>query len=405
MERSGQMQNMSADGVYIALSNSLSTMRMKYRQVFCADAYDIPTAIMCNVSSPSSAKDMIMRLVKDATKNPQMLAMHVASWQSNPDYTYDSLRQEYSHIDERTFMRDFGAEPPLAADPFLSEGSLVDKIAVDEPWRNLVIEETSGFDSMGGVFKSAISHIVMPDKNIPRMLTIDLGFRKNALALCIFSMADGAKIRLDACMALTPSKDKPINLVDFFDNVTLPIVENFSIKHVFYDRWQSMDQVQRLRDKGIDARIHSLKYAEMAAVRGAIIARSICIPKMPRPMGQSVTMYLESESFLSKESVTQLGIQLLTVRDIGTKMTKPETGDDDIFRAFCLGIDRLSDNEIRKVYLAGAKKVDNGSIVRALGTVRLMHSGDVAMNSMGTMASSDGRAMGSIRTIRKGRKS
>jgi hypothetical protein len=371
--KEGELQSKSADGVYNALSNSLSTMRNKYTRVFSPEFFDIPTAIMVNVSSPSAAKDKMMRLLKDSTKNTRILAAHNSTWLSNPDYTYEGLRLEYSHMDEKTFMRDFGAQPPLASDPFLEDPQYIDSIAVEEPYANLSHIEVVSKDAMGGNFKSAKAIFKNSDPNLPRMITFDLARTDNCLAFCLFSLNKDGKPRLDYALSLKPEKGLIVNMTNFFDEFTLPLCANLNIKHAVFDRWQSFDQVQRLRDKKIDARVVSLKYADMATVRSQITGRSVTIPKLTRPMKDVVEQYLESENdlFLFKEPVSMLGIQLLTSRDLGTKMAKPVDGDDDLFRAFCLGVHMFQDPAVIKQYTAGARTIDGGQTARALGSLHL----------------------------------
>lgn len=360
---------MNADQVYTALANSLATMRMKYNQRFSEDNFDVPPVIMANISSPSSVRDKIMRLVKAAKDNPKMLAFELPTWECNPDYTYDTLRSEFAQMSESDFMRDFGAQPPLASDPFLSDARLIDKMATGSKISNFDILPISGIDAMGDSFKSAELKIVAPDKNTPRLLAFDLGFKKNALAMCMFSITPESKPKLDFCLALMPLKGCPVNIVHFFENVTVPLVQNFNIKFAFFDRWQSLDQVQRLRDMAVDAKVHSLTYKEMDSVRGAIMSQALVIPQLDRPMEEFVKDYIESDSILSNSSAN-LGLQLLTVRDLGHKMTKPLQGDDDLFRAFCLGAVKIQEPNIKKVFLQGPKSLPTGHVVESYACVR-----------------------------------
>ena len=154
-ETKPDLQNQNADAVYTALSNSLTTMRRKYSGIFSEENFDMPPIVMANISSPSSSKDKIMRLVRDAVSNKKILAVHCPTWEANPDYDYSSLREEYAHLDEAVFMRDFGAEPPLAANPFLSEPSLVDKIAVGDKFDAFHVSHIRNPDQGGGFYLSS----------------------------------------------------------------------------------------------------------------------------------------------------------------------------------------------------------------------------------------------------------
>lgn len=389
---------MNADAVYTALVNSLTTLRTKYLKVSGPDQYDLPPPIMANVSSPSSAKDKIMRLAKDARLNTRILAFNIPTWEMNPDYTYESLREEFSHYDELTFNRDFGAEPPLAANPFLSEPKMVEKIALGGPFKGFSATEVIEDDNFGDPFKSTRLTILKPDKVLPRMLTFDLGVRKNSWAVCLFSLTPDSKPKLDFALAITPDIKRKIraNIVDLFENFTVPLVEYFNIKYAFFDRWQSLDQIERLKNMNVDARMHSLTYKEMESVRGSVISQSVVIPELDKPMTDYVKDYVEDKPVDNASAA--LGIQLLTVRDMGHKMTKPLLGDDDIFRAFCLGVVKMADPGIKKDFVE-VVEVSTGHRVACLGTMRSLSDGGGGMyGGVGSVEGEGGKVLGNVRT-------
>jgi hypothetical protein len=112
---------MNADAIHTSLNNSLATMRMKRRQIFNEKNFDVPPILMASISSPSSSKDKIMKLVKASKTNPMIYGVRAASWVCNSDFTEESLLQEFASMDPAEFYRDFGAEPPIESNPFLSE--------------------------------------------------------------------------------------------------------------------------------------------------------------------------------------------------------------------------------------------------------------------------------------------
>jgi hypothetical protein len=397
-EQKTDLQNMNADAIYTALSNSLTTMRTKHRQIWGPTNYDIPPILMSNISSPSSVKDKIMRLSKEAKKNDRILAVHGATWTWNPDYTYESLREEMAHVDELTFMRDFGSEPPIASNPYISEPKLIDKIAVGD-FLGLACVEYTDKDFQGDAYKSARLMCSRPEKLIPRLVSFDLGTTKNSLAVCLFSLTPELKPKLDFAFVIRPEKNVRANIAKFFEDFTIPLCTNYNIRHAFFDRWQSLDQIERLKNMGVNAQIYSLTYKEMDSIRGAIISQSIIIPRLKYSMEQYVKEYIDDIQHIDPLAV--LGLQLLTVRDTGHKMAKPLLGDDDVFRAFCLGVAKLSETNIKKEYLHNnAVKTSGGLTVAHLGVVRTRHgnSGGVGMSSV---EGENGRYIGSIRTRQK----
>jgi len=400
-EQKTDLQNMNADAIYTALSNSLTTMRTKFNLVNGPTNFDLPPIFMTNISSPSSVKDKIMRLSKEAKRNDRILAIQCATWEMNPDYTYESLREEMSHIDELTFQRDFGSEPPLAANPFLSEARVIDKIATGKVFDNFVCQEYQEKDFLGDYFKSVKFTLTKPDKTTPRLISMDLGALKNSLSLCIFSLTPDAKPCLDFALAVKPDPVTKvrINIAQFFESFTVPLVNNFNIKYAFFDRWQSLDQVERLKSMNVHAQIYSLTYKEMDSIRGSILSQSIVIPKMKHSLDEYVREYIDDiESF---DSIPLLGIQFLTVRDLGHKMSKPLLGDDDIFRAFCLGATKMSDPTIKKEFINNQNvKINTNMSVAHLGVVRSRSENGGGVGSS-NIEGDGGRSIGSFRSRRK----
>lgn len=397
---SKELQIMNADEVYASLANSLATMRMKHKIKFNEQHYNHPPIIMANISSPSSAKDKIMSLIKDAKQNEKILAIHEPSWRCNPDYTYESLREEFAHMDELTFMRDFGAEPPIESSPFLADPNVITRIAVLESTPKFRVETIRDKDAMGDNFISGKLDILSADRMTPRLLSFDLGHSKNGLAMCAFSIGPDSKLRLDCIFALSPEKGRNINAAHFFENVTVPLVQNFYIVHVFFDRWQSLDQVSRLRDMRVDASQYSLKYREMEEIKGTVINKGILLPKLENEAGMQfyVDKWMENSLSFEDSPTAALGIQLLTVRDLGHRMAKPLQGDDDIFRAFCLGVNRMNDPKIRKMYTAAHNQSAGSSSVMPLGSV---YSRSEKGFSQGNVVQSDGKALGTLITKKR----
>lgn len=402
-ESKSDAQIMNADAVYTALVNSLATMRMKHKKIFGENNYNVPPIIMANISSPSSVKDKIMRLLKDSKNTSRMLALQKPTWACNPDFTKKDLRDEYSHYDDVTFMRDFGAEPPLESSPFLDDSQVIDKVAVLEQRKRFWVEVIRDKDSMGDQFLSGKLHIERKDPVTPRMITFDLGHSKNGLGMSMFSVGPDGKARLDYIFGLYPERGRNINLAHFFDNVTLPLVQNFNIAHVFFDRWQSLDQIARLRDMKVDASSYSLKYREMEDCKGMLKNKGILIPKIDEheKVNHFVSLWVDNDLDPYENPVAQLAIQLLTVRDLGYKMLKPLEGDDDLFRSFCLGINRLSDPKVRKVYKDGANVGAGGQSVAPLGVVRSKVRGGPGLGSGRQTIQGENGVIGSVGSQRK----
>lgn len=339
---------MNADAIYTSLNNSLATMRMKRRQIFNEKNFDVPPILIANISSPSSSKDKIMKQVKAAKTNPLIYGVQVATWDANPDFTEESLLKEFASEDPAEFYRNFGAQPPIESNPFLSEVNPIDRIAIVPPTNLYEFLIDKDKDALGDNFIYGKLVINQTDTITSRLISFDLGSTKNAFGLSIFKLDSEGRIILESGLVIKPSKSCKIHLPWIYDRITVPLMENYNVKFVFFDKWQSLDQVTRIRDKGINAQVYSLKYSDMDDVRGIVKNRGVLIPKLSKPMAKFKEDWEANDEIEFSEVSATLGIQLLTVRDLGNRMVKPAHGDDDLFRSFALGVCALSNPRIIK---------------------------------------------------------
>jgi hypothetical protein len=342
-----------ADKNYTALNNSLSTLRQKALKKMQQGHYNVPTALMHNASSPSNALDKIMRLVKSSVANPWAVSVHKATWELNPDYSIDSCRSINPSITNVEFERDFGAIPPFSDMPFIGDARIMEKLCDQK--LSKVIETTPKVftDAMGDRYLYLEAKAMRIDKSTPRMLALDNGYKQNAFAAAVFRF-DSVQNKpvLDFGVSLYPQPDIGlyIHFPMMFDHFIKELVKNYRIVQVFYDRWQSLDQIQRLREMKVDAQAHSLSYEkDFLPFRQQLISGNMILP----PMEVKISDVKESQSPLSVTAanpITNLVWQALTVREVGRKIMKPMEGDDDLFRAFVLGGSRFLDEETKKKY-------------------------------------------------------
>ncbi len=384
-EESGGGSHGNADAMHEAMGNSLSTLRAKRLQIFNEKNYDIPPILMVNISSPRSSKDKMMQLVKASRTDSNILGYQLPSWLCNPDYTEVSLRKMYASIDAAKFYRDYGAEPPIESNPFLSEPNLIDRIALAAncPYYSFKIEKD--IDTLGDKFLYAKLDIKQRD-NSPRLLSFDLGTTNNAFTMCVFKVDQDARPVLEHGLIIKPKDGHKIHFPWIYDNVTVPLIKNFNVKFVFFDQWQSLDQVMRLRDSGTEAFQYSMKYADIDQVRGMISNRSVLIPKMRKTMAEHLKAWRESDEYLPDDLSGALGIQLLTARDMGVRFIKPTVGDDDFFRSFCLGVCKLTDLKVIKKLM---QKETGQSHSGGIGTIMSFKGG-------GSVVSTGGSSIGII---------
>jgi len=311
------------------------------------------------------------------------LSNSFVSHNCNPDYTLETLKSEFATMDPLIFNRDFGAEPPLNSEPFISDIRAIQAIATgkQETKMNVNVQiEQSNTGYEGYIYAEGS---FTPDSK-PRIAAFDLGSNKNALACCIMSLDNEGKPCLDYAMALYPRPGYAINIAKVFDMFTVPMVKSLNIKHVFFDRWQSLDQVHRLRGMKVNAEIYSLTYRDLSSVRSLIATQGVVLPTFDKDLSQYISDYLEVDDYRAPTPYVDLAIQLLTIRDLGYAVVKPLIGDDDIFRAFALGVSRLQEPAVKKQYASAVIEGGPRDNQRGLVVTRLPSgapSGYISNNS------------------------
>jgi len=111
---------MSAEEMYRVLNQSLKTIRGATRK------YNLfpYLGLMLNVTSPMSINDKAMRLYSQASAVPSLLPRTFfwkgATWEFNPELTKEDFDPEFAK-DPVGAQRDYGADPPAAQTPLISE--------------------------------------------------------------------------------------------------------------------------------------------------------------------------------------------------------------------------------------------------------------------------------------------
>jgi hypothetical protein len=382
---------MDADGNYTALSNSLETIKNKAIKKFEHNSYDTPLSIMYNASSPFHVQDKIMRLTKTGPDNPWFVVIHRATWELNPDYTEKALRSSKGGVSEVEFMRDWGAIPPYSDSPFIGEPRTMERLCATYP---PVMEAAKELykDPLGDTFFYLKGKPLRTDKITPRLLALDNGHSQNAFAAVLFRYdSAGKKPIVDFAVSVAPDPVSKTNIhfPAMFENFILPILKSFRIMHVFYDRWQSLEQIQKLRDLKINAQAHQMSFdKDLLPFRQQLLSGNCVLPACEIP----VEKIKESNNplvDLQDKPISTLIWQTLTVRQVGKKLLKPLEGDDDLFRAFALGCSRFLVEEVQKSYftLGGVRHAMNRGPV---GTYISNRSRSGNANSSGTLPTNVG---------------
>lgn len=381
----------NADETYASLSNSLRTVRSAADILWDNGDYDALSAFMLNISSPSSQYDKIMSLLKEGEVDKRKVCFHWSSWEASPLITRKSLKSE-ELSNPMVFWRDFGAVPPLANSPFIANEKVIYTCyTTNEPLfktRSAYIEDKAG----AGIFIAANLISCDKDKQTARIITCDAGEKGNHFCIALHHIQPSEnnvlQIWQDGIVEVAPEhilEKNEVTSVHFptMFNIVMDLCKNFNILVVAYDRWQSTGEIQRLRDARVVAERYSPKWQDFVDFRNMVYAENYKTPKWEHK--KLTDLDLTDKKAVSRAPYTHAAVQMATVREIGKKVTKPEYGEDDTFRATVLASRYLLDEKWQKKFL----QAGFGQIRRQRGNLGAVRTKTTAIgNSVATSSSS-----------------
>jgi len=163
----------NATETYASLGNSLRTIRSKAERLMRQGFFNVPTGYFLNISSPSSARDKIMDLVKKAQGSKKTYGVHRPTWELNPDVTRESLAEDFRR-DPVGAMRDFGAQPPLSSSPFIGNPQTVLSCLSDK--KNFIEISYARKRSPDGSMKRFAKLNRVKASGMPSIMAIDAGY-------------------------------------------------------------------------------------------------------------------------------------------------------------------------------------------------------------------------------------
>lgn len=328
----------SAKEVMASGRNSLLTFRKKANNKLLKGNFNIPTAIECYCSSPAEANDILMRKVREAKSNPKMLGFRYATWEFNPDYKGP---EDIGETDQMVLMRDFGANPPLGDKQYYSDAkNLVEMIGNKINMVNYSTQESK--NEFGEVSLYPKIETFNYTNTFPKILTLDNGQANNCFAASLLHIDNGIVVT-DSLFNVKPTKINKVNLSKCFDDFVKKLVTNkqLNIVMVAYDRWNSAQAVDSLKDSGVLAIQYSPKYQDFDDIRKNYFSTKSFSFTKPLLINPRVLIDYEGDFDFLEASYKDINFgllyQILTVRDLGKMLAKPSYGDDDLFRAWSLG--------------------------------------------------------------------
>jgi hypothetical protein len=363
-DASKQSVTMSADEISASLDNSLRTIRSKVEMLRKKRGlFNAPDGYACNISSPSAKDDRIMRSVRAARTNRKIYAYHYPTWEANPDISRESLQPEYDKS-KMVAERDFGAVPPLANDPFLDNPNCVDlMISPDHKHNLLQVRIEYHTDDFGNKTKYASVKVPHIDKRKPRMLLCDAGEKCNHFAVMLMTWdTQMNRPRVDYVFDVPPEEGIPVNFALMWEHCFMPLCQGLLIKHMYSDTWNSTELVQKLRQFKVLSEQYTLKFADLVEVRARLSSGELLLPKPELPIDDLRLTYENPVEFVDGKPILGLILQMLTVRQVGRRVTKPANGEDDMFRALALGMFHIVRPELKRIYAVDAAGGAGGNL-------------------------------------------
>ena len=331
---------MNANEVYIALERSLLTVRASAEGLLKKGFANIPTAYFLNISSPSSIRDKIMELVRKAQGSKKIYGIIKPTWEMNPQVPRSALDEEFRK-DPVAAMRDYGAQPPLTSNPFISSRSAVE--ACFSTKTNPIKMTHAQRRSKDGTLSRFARIDKMGSSGKPSVLAIDAGYSNNSFACCIAHLEDHKYPKIDLLVEIQPLPGIPLNYSLIYKEVLMQIIDERNVLLACADRWNSLKILSDIEEEfEIRTLQHSLKYSEMQVYKSHVLDRQIMFP-LPKWEVEAILKYDQTDypNCFRNNPAEHFVLQMLTVQDTGASVTKGDQLTDDLVRASMLAVTML----------------------------------------------------------------
>lgn len=276
--------SMGAEEAYRVMENSLRTIRS------ATINRDLLTwlGLIVSVSSPISVDDKSMELMYQSTKIKGMYAMHYATWDFNPDEKREYYNEAYEKDPVGT-ERDFGAKPPLAANPLIVDPGKFEERAVDIALQPTAKIEIIPFtDKTGQRYHKAQMVECQLSRDASRFICYDAGQNFDSFTgacghLEIKQEGDNQEFIsvIDWVLRILPSNGMEVWFDSCIDLIAFQM-KHQKIAQIEFDRWNSVTLIQQIRNLGIRAEQKSIRPDDyIKFVADGQMGRIRLLPKEP----------------------------------------------------------------------------------------------------------------------------
>lgn len=361
---------MGARGVYQALERSLRTLRSAAQDLWERGHTEVPTGYFLNVSSPSSVRDKIMELVRQAQGSKKILGLIRPTWEMNPKVTRKHLDEEF-RIDPIMAMRDYGAQPPLTSNAFLTKGMVTPSVG-DKPNFIKLVHKNKVSKKTGDTSRYAVIDKIKHSQK-GSCLALDAGYVNNSFAFAVGTLDGHREPRIDIVGEIMPVPGIRLNFSRIYSSVIVPIIKARNVQLLCADRWNSLKILSDAEEElDIQTRQYSLKYSDMRLFKDYLENNQITLPNPKRTL-DDILEYTHSEypGCFNGDPIGHFYLQLLTVQDTGSSVIKGDQLTDDMVRATMLCTRMLLEDDYEELWAkTGAPEVVPQRDLASLGVSR-----------------------------------
>jgi hypothetical protein len=384
-EEGADQERMNGAEVHASLKNSMITVRASWKKLMKKGMVNVPNAFQLEVSSPSSIRGVLTTRATEHLDQPgKVFAIHLPTWEVHPDISEKMIREEFADEPEKA-ERDFGANPPMADNPFLTvdqaQMMLGQKPSLVK-YKYIRKRAPNGQQRIAAKIEEAIEPSVLP----PSIMSLDAGFSYNSFALSIGHVTkdkDGNRgAHFPIIVEVIPVKG--VSVIDYSamaEFMLYPLIERFNVQVVVADRWNSLKLLHDI-DNRYEGRVlseqYSLKYKDFFLVKSYIETGNIIVPAPEARTDNERDAVLRPDlkaypSSYDYRPGDHFYLQACTVKDTGKEITKGERLTDDSWRTVVLGsfflLDEAFCNEHLKESKNGRLRVGLGAMAGAGGLV------------------------------------
>jgi hypothetical protein len=340
---------MNANEVYIALQRSLLSVRASAHNLVKRGFHKVPTGYFLNISSPSSIRDKIMELVAKSQGSRKLFGIVRPTWKMNPRVPRSALAEEF-RLDPVAANRDYGCEPPLTSNPFISSQSAVEQCCGTKSNPITILHRQK--KRKDGTATRYASIVKMGFGSKPSVLAIDAGHTNNSFACSIAHKDSNGYPRITMLIEIMPLPGIPLNYTLIFEEIIKPVIEERNIVMMCADRWNSLKVLSDAEaEYGIATKQYSLKYSDMQLFKTHLLDGQMTYPKSKESIDE-ILVYDQSDypKCFQGRTTEHFILQLLTVQDTGSGVIKGDMLTDDLVRASMLATTMLLDENNAEIF-------------------------------------------------------